>query len=77
MLQYYVFMQYILPNTAFILVYLVCTLKCIDTFQNTYIEDAMVDWSIYKKCRTLNLQSIHCDLSNEKPVFTGKESIDF
>ena len=23
------------------------------------------------------MQSIHCDLSNEKAVFTGKESIDF
>jgi len=42
------------------------------------MENVMVDWSIYKKCRTLNLQSIHCDLSNKKKTaFTGKESIDF
>jgi len=33
------------------------------------IEDVMLAWSIYKKCRTSNVQFTHQDLSNEKAVF--------
>ena len=48
-----------------------CTVYKIGDTREThaYIEDVMLAWSIYKKCRTSNLQFTHHDLSNEKAVF--------
>ena len=57
----YVSMQHTLYPIQHSYWYIWCALLDVrlDTFQNTYIEDVMLDWSIYNKCITLNLHAVH------------------